>query len=336
MRRLMVIVAVVFAVTMATAQTLNIAVGNVVYRFPAVQTGDMTYTNGTSLTVMGKTFSIADIASMTVDNTEVTDNLVEVSFDGSSARVSIAGNIARYVDVSMDGAYVTLSQSDEVGDSNVGEITYSLSGKSEEGGFCLSGSYKSTVEFNGLILTNPKGAAVDIQNGKRIDISVKKDSENTLVDGLNGTQKACLVVKGHPKFKGKGTLNVYGNTGHAIKAGEYVEIKNCTINVKSAVKDGINCTQYFLMESGLLNISGIGDDGIQVDLEGDVSTGITEGHEDEDTGNAYILGGTINITVTSASVKGIKAAGDVDISGGEVNVEAKGMSSTVLGSVTAK
>ena len=32
----------------------------------------------------------------------------------------------------------------------------------------------------GLTLTNPSGAAINVQNGKRIDISVKKDTKNTL------------------------------------------------------------------------------------------------------------------------------------------------------------
>ena len=34
-----------------------------------------------------------------------------------------------------------------------------------------------------------------------------------------------------------------------------MEIKNCTINVLSSVKDGISCNEYFLMESGTLNMS---------------------------------------------------------------------------------
>ena len=51
----------------AGAQTLNVQVGNVTYQFPATQTGDMTFTDGTQLTVMGRTFAIAEIDSITVD-----------------------------------------------------------------------------------------------------------------------------------------------------------------------------------------------------------------------------------------------------------------------------
>lgn len=40
----------------AEAQTLHVVVGQVTYDFPAAQTGDMTYQDGTTLTIMGRTF----------------------------------------------------------------------------------------------------------------------------------------------------------------------------------------------------------------------------------------------------------------------------------------
>ena len=52
----------------AQAQTLNVTMGSVTYLFPASQTGDMTYQNGETLTIMGKTFTISDISSMTVNS----------------------------------------------------------------------------------------------------------------------------------------------------------------------------------------------------------------------------------------------------------------------------
>jgi hypothetical protein len=90
------------------------------------------------------------------------------------------------------------------------------------------------------------------------------------------------------------------------------------------VGDGISGAEYFLMESGTINISGTQDDGIQCDLDGDASTGETTDHEDEDTGNVYLEGGTINITVTAAAAKGIKADGDMRISDGDITVKTTG------------
>ena len=243
------------------------------------------------------------------------DNTVEVVYNGTTATVSVANNVTQYLTVTQQGAHVSIAQSDSL----ASEITYKLSGTSSDGEFYMSGSYKATVELNGLTLTNVtpvySGAAIHIQNGKRINVKVITGTTNTLVDAAGGTQKGCLYVKGHAEFKQQGTLNVVGNVKHGIKAGEYISLKNATINVTSAVGDGVSCNQYFLMESGTLNVSGTADDGIQCDLEGDTATAITADHEDEDSGNMYISGGTITINCTAIAAKGIKCAGDIYITG---------------------
>ncbi len=302
----------------AAAQTLNVVSGNVTYAFPATQTGTMTYQDGETLTIMGKTFSAADITKMYVDNSEVTDNSVGMSYSGTTATVTVAGNVAQYVTPTITGAHVSIVQSSEVSDDVCGEITYTLAGSSTDGEFTMEGSYKATLELNGLTLTNPSGAPINIQNGKRIDLSVKKGTENTLTDASSGDWKGCIVCKGHLELKGKGTLNVYGNTAHAIYAKEYVEMKNCTVNVLSAVKDGINCNQYFLMESGSLNISGVEDDGVQVSYKDDSD------REEEDTGTLTITGGTVNIAVTGTASKGLKAEGDLTVSDGTLSISTSG------------
>ncbi len=306
------------AVTGLSAQTLNVVVGNVTYAVPSSQAGDMTYSNGETLTVMGKTLNVSDITKMYVDESEVTDNNVSVVYDGTTATVTVAGNVAKYVDASVTGAHVSIEQSSDVSDDTCGEITYKLSGSSTDGAFAMSGSYKASIELNGLTLTNPSGAALDIQNGKRIDLSVKKGTENTLTDASSGSQKGCIVCKGHLEMKGKGVLNVYGNTAHAIYAKEYVEMKNCTVNVLAAVKDGINCNQYFLLESGELNVSGVADDGVQVSYKDDTD------REAEDTGSLTITGGTVNISVIGTATKGLKAEGDMLVSDGTITISTSG------------
>ena len=306
------------------AQTLNVVVGSVTYQFPAEQAGEMTYADGTTLTILNKAFTLGDITKMYIDDTTVTDNQVGVVYSGTSAAVTVAGNVAQYITASVSGAHVNIEQSTDLAQ----EITYRLSGTSTDGEFYMSGSYKATLELNGLTLTNStpvsSGAAIHIQNGKRINIKVVEGTTNTLTDAASGSQKGCLYVKGHAEFKQKGTLNVYGNVKHAIKAGEYITVKNATINVKSAAGDGINCAQFFAMESGKVNISGTSDDGIQCDLEGTESTGETTDHEDEDSGNIYIAGGTLTIDVTATAAKGIKCEGDMQISGGSITVTTSG------------
>ena len=92
-------------------------------------------------------------------------------------------------------------------------------------------------------------------------------------------------------------------------------MKNCTINVTGAKKDGIHCQQYFLMSSGELNINGVEDDGIQVELKDTVQTGILKDHEDENSGNFYMSGGSLSINNLGGYC--IKTVGSIAFSGGK-------------------
>ena len=139
MKRIYALLTALLLTIAAEAQTLNVKVGSVTYQFPATQTGEMTYDDGQTVTIMGKT-----------DQSEVTDGVVSVSYDGSSATVTVAGNIAQYVTPTVNGAHVSIAQSDDLAE----EITYTLSGTSTDGEFYMSGSYKATLELNGLTLTN--------------------------------------------------------------------------------------------------------------------------------------------------------------------------------------
>lgn len=297
----------------AFAQTINFSNGRgVTYAFPAEVAGEMTF-GGESVTVADKTFNLAEWSQINVDDAEVASNTVETVFSGGSASVNVSGDIARYIDVRIEGAHVSIAQSDEVSESTCGEITYVLRGESQDGSLSLTGSYKSTIELRGVSLANPSGAALDIQNGKRIELSAKNGTVNTLSDGA-GSQKGAIVCKGHLELKGKGELTVYGNQSHGIYAKEYVEVKNLTLTIAKAVKDGINCSQYFLMESGAVDVHDTGDDGIQTSYKDDAD------RDPEDTGTIFVKGGKLTVAITADAAKCLKADGDVVISDGELNL----------------
>lgn len=300
------------------AETLNIRIGNVTYAVDSSEAGDMIYDSGSTLNILGHEFSLSEIESMYVDNSTVSATTVTVTYNGADARVAMPVALAPYVSVSIEGAHVSITQDSSVSEATCGEITYELSGESADGQFYMNGSYKATIELRGLNLTNATGAPIDIQNGKRIDMSIKSGTENYLTDSADGTQKGCLVCKGHLELKGKGELTVAAHTAHAIYAKEYITLKNATVNVTSAVKDGLNCNQYFAMESGTLNISGTQDDGIQVSFKDDTD------REAEDTGSITISGGKINVAVTATAAKAIKADGDISIAGGEITASVAG------------
>lgn len=317
-KTLTVIILAAIAALPTTAQSLKVAEGNVSYIFPATEMGEGVFTSASTFEILGRQFSTTDVTEMTVTNSEIERNTVEIAFNGTSATVAIAGNIARYVTATIDGAHVSLTQSSDAGEGTSGEISYILSGNSDDGGFAMTGSYKATIELRGLNLTNLSGPALDIQNGKRIALSAKAGTENTLADGPDGSHKGAIVCKGHLELKGKGSLSVAGHTSHAIYAKEYVEMKNATVDISAAVKDGINCTQYFLLESGALTITGVGDDGIQTDFKD------ADDRETEDTGTITIAGGCLKVDVTATAAKGLKAEGNVDFTGGATIVSVSG------------
>ena len=268
----------------------------------------------------------ADVDSAEVEVISDQDNLVRVVYQDTTASIYASQNILANITALRAGAHVSIVQSAEV----AAEITYNLSGSSADGGFYNEGAYKSTVELNNLTLTNKSavfsGAAVHIQNSKRIKVKPLNGTTNTLVDAAGGAQKGCLYVKGHAEFAQSGTLNVTGNVKHGIKTGEYFSIKNSTINVLSAVGDGINCEQFFLMESGTIAINNVADDGLQCDIEAPEtgSTGETVDHEDEDSGNIYINGGTLTMNVAGIAAKGLKAEGNIAINGGDITIATSG------------
>ena len=206
------LVSLIAVLTMAKAQTMNVKMGEVTYVFSADQAGDMVYNDGTSVTILGRTFTLDEGVSMEVTDDVVDDNTISVNYNGTSAQVTVAGNVARYLTVQANGAHVSIVQGADL----PYEPTYILGGTSSNGSFYMDGSLKASIVLNGLTLTNPDSAAVNIRNGKRISVELADGTTNTLTDGAGGTQKACFAVKGHTEFKGGGTLNITGKTAHAF------------------------------------------------------------------------------------------------------------------------
>lgn len=256
---------------------------------------------------------------------------VTIVFDGATASVTIPEELSLYVTCSSGtSSHVKLIQAETVGEDTSGEITYSLSGETEDGEFYLEGGYKCTISLAGVTLTNPTGPAIDIENGKRIKVAAVDKTVNTLADGTNGSWKACIYGTGHFEFVQKGTINVTGNSAHAISCKEYMQFKNQTLNINGAKKDGIHCQQYFWMQkAGKITITGAEDDGIQVELTNDPYTGQLPDHEDvdengddidENSGNAYLDDGTL--IITEIGKKAIKTDGQVIINGGTQDYDA--------------
>lgn len=299
----------------AAAQTLHIVSGQVTTDVAASDAADMTFGgDGTTLTIMGTDYRIADLTQLYVDTAPVTARTVSVVYSAGQAAVSVSGDIAPYLTITATDGHVRIVASSDLQE----EVTYTLSGTSDNGSFYMDGEYKATLVLDNLTLTNPSGAAIDIDNGKRIRIELPDGTETTLADGADGSQKACFFVNGHAELKGGGTLNISGNAKHAYASDEYTLLKSSfgTLNVTSAVSDGLHVQQYFQMDGGTVTISGTKGDCIDVS--------VTKDAEDELNGQALITGGTLSMDVSAEDVKGLKTDSALTITGGTVSAEVAG------------
>jgi hypothetical protein len=228
---------------------------------------------------------------------------VQIVYSGDTAYVTIPDTISD-VKATVKGANVILTST-----ATSKEITYSASGISTSGSLVINGNYKLTLQLMGLTLTNPKGAAIDVECGKRINVVLASGTTNTLTDSKGGMQKACFYSRGHVEFSGAGTLLLTGNTKHAFSCKEYLEIKKTTglIQVLSAVGDGLHCGEYFQMNGGTVTIAQTGGDCIDSD----------------DLGNMLIKGGTLALDVDGEDTKGLKCDSTMTITGGTFTINAK-------------
>ena len=296
-------------------QTMWVHTGHVHWAYNTDAVGTMPYTSANLLTVLEKGFTLADVDSVTVASETFADNNVLVKYNNTVADVYVAGNIANHITAQVTGARVAVMQDADVAT----EYTYTLQGTSSSGCFYHAGAYKMTLALNGVNLTNPDSAAINIQNSKRIAVQLVDGTTNTLADGANNTKKAAFLVKGHAEFAKGGSLTITGNKKHALACNEYMEVKKTvgTITITSAVADAINVSQYFQMNGGTINIQSCGDDGIQVDAEDTANP--------EEDGHVLINGGTLTINGSAAGTKCIKAEGNVDIQGGTLTLKHTGI-----------
>lgn len=137
-RHTLFIAAALCATGTTQAQTLSVHTGEVTTVFAAASVGDMTYSDsGTALTIQGHRFAIADIDSITASPTaSVEAKTVGVNYAGTTAHVTLSGDLANLLTVTATGSNVSIMASEALAD----EVSYVLSGESADGSFYMDGS----------------------------------------------------------------------------------------------------------------------------------------------------------------------------------------------------
>jgi len=309
MKKSLILIGALCASVGMKAQTLNVNIGEVTYAHSSSAVGDMPFSGGTTLTVQGKTYTLSEVSSIKVDNSVVADNTVSITYNGNSAAVVVAGNLAQYATVTASGANVSV-----ILDANVtDEVTYTLSGNSSNGSFYMDGEANANIVLSDLTLTNTAGAAIDVEDGKKIGVVIT--GTNTLVDGASGDQDACLFINGHAEISGTGTLAITGNKKHGYASDEYTVLSSGTITVNSAATDGFHINQYFKMDGGSVTINSSAD-GLDV--------GKTKDDTDTYNGQLFINGGELTIVSAGDGNKAIKAETSITVTGGTTTATSNG------------
>lgn len=268
------------------------------------------------------------VDTVTVDTDTVVipvDSTIYIKWAGTTATVEIDEKLADQFTAEISGGHVVLTNPNVTD-----EFLFVLSGTCEDGSFTYNGAFKTSFEFDNINLTSTKGGAIDIQCGKRIKLNLKDGTTNTLADAAEGEQKAAFNCQGHLEVSGSGALSVAGNYRHAFRTKEYLQLKETTgaITITAAAADAIHCGEFFLMDGGILTISGMAGDGLQVETD--------PGSEEALNGQFIMNAGTINVTMAAQDTKGIRldidslnqVTPEMQILGGTINVN---LTSTALG-----
>lgn len=246
-----------------------------------------------------------------------TDGNASVSGDNEDFSVTVSGN------------NVTIVYTGEE------YVMYELSGTANDGFFKLYSAKKQGITLNNVSITNPNGAAINVQGpqaepskGKRTFIVLK--GENSLADGTSYSdtpdeedEKAALFGEGQFVFSGTGSLTVTATGKSGIVSDDYVHFLGGDITVKmtSAVTVSgsdtlkpacIRGKDYVKMTDGSLDLTSTGTGGKGISSDG----------------NGYFYGGSVAVTVTGSNFGSNGGGGGFPGGGGNSNsngVSAKGL-----------
>ena len=195
-----------------------------------------------------------------------------------------------------------------------------MSGTTANGSFTVMGDKKYAVKLNGVSITNPDSAALNLLSGKRAYIILADGTTNTLADGTGGSQKGALYCKGKLLFNGSGQLSVTGNTNNGIHSADYIVFnKGNNIYVRSTANHGIKANDGVFINGGILNVevSAAAAKGINCEshviVNGGRTTVLTTGNGTYDTDDREAKGAA-----------GIKADSTLTVNGGELWLKSTG------------
>ena len=259
----------------------------------------------------------------------------EVSIDMSNPTAKTENG----VEIKVNGGHVTANH------GSVKNICYVVSGSTSNGSFTVVGDKKYEVKLNGVSITNPDSAALNLLSGKRAFIVLADGTTNTLTDGTGGSQKGALYCKGKLLINGSGALSVTGNSNNAIHSADYIVFsKGINVYAKSTANHGIKANDGVIINGGIINVEVTAEAAKGINCESNITvnggrtTVITSGNGTYDTTDKEAKGAagikadstfTINagelwLKSTGSGGKGINVDMEANFCGGSVYVVTEG------------
>lgn len=265
---------------------------------------------------------------------------VIITYTEGAATVDTKRN--REITYKVDGAHVIINSTEK-------KVDYIVSGASENSSLKIYSENKFKLTLDGVTLSNPTGAAINLQTKKRCYLVCTDGTTNTLTDGSTydipegEDMKGCLFSDGKIIFTGNGLLQINAIGRNGISCDDYVRFRpgcNIAINATATGGHGVKTNDGIYLNGGILNIqvANHGKKGLSTESEllvaGGRTTIITTGNaiydsEEMDLSSCaavksdsifQMTAGILNLKSTGEGGKGLNVNERIAISGGQLNV----------------
>lgn len=179
--------------------------------------------------------TVPEESSQSTESSEVKE-IKYIYLQGSTAQYSGSG-------VMVDGSTVTITKGG----------TYVISGTLDDGSIqVLTDDKKVYLELDNAHVTNSLGAALNVQQAKRITVTTLAGTTNSFTDGgVHEEDRGAIFTNDTIELMGEGVLNITANYAHGIRSDDDIILTSGTVNITST-KSGLHCNDGIEINGGNL------------------------------------------------------------------------------------